>query len=159
LSLGDTFDIAVVALNSFACLSTPEEQTSFLSRVFRHLKRAGMLIVDTTVSMDSACLGQVFQTHIRGPLPDGLYGEYHFTVTDLEPSLHRGAAECVLDLYRNGRLVRSVKEVHWNRFAPLDETVSMLERAGFRIVVVDRYPPGKNAVYGTDRALFRAVRP
>jgi SAM-dependent methyltransferase len=131
------FDLAIVAVKSFAYLSERDEQLSCLSAIHAHLRPGGALCIDLL--------------HPRPPWVSAVQGSMRDDLLQSVPSrgftLSRVESVVSTDLARQVRVIRSIYEVIDERGAVIEkrfvewpyrwtyrfEAEHLLERAGFTI--------------------------
>ena len=136
----DDFDLAIIAVKSFAYLTEADDQLACLRRVQAHLRPGGMLVMDL-MNPQLEWLGAA-----RGSMQDDLLQR----VPDQGWTLSRVESVVSTDLARQIRVIRSIYEridddgrllekrfVEWPyRWMHRFETEHLLHRAGFEVECV-----------------------
>lgn len=124
ISLPLSFGMALMAVNSFVCFLSKEEQEQFVANVFAHLRPGGILAIDTFNPSLDRLLNRTTTTKVAG--------EYSVVTEDLRE--HRASQTVdVRTTYR--RRDKVLAQVEWSlRYTFRFELEHLLEKAGFKIV-------------------------
>jgi hypothetical protein len=139
--IGQTFALALIPFSTFQHLTTPSEQRSCLTSIYRHLEPGARLIVDVFDPILEACApGADTPNPDRLAIDPATGYEYHrrsvarrndpFSQTVVETFRFQ-----IID--RAGRLVESDEATHTLRWATRQEMTYLFELAGF--VVEEEY--------------------